>query len=122
MLVASTSMREYFREALGAALKKTSVQLSDGAQVYVVNLLTEFARSENVYAGTERGEKPVFVELLTRAQEAEPQEAVRIYKHMGDQSLYLTGFFTEAMEKQPVGVDYYVSMGGNAYASVAGLM
>jgi hypothetical protein len=115
-------MRDYFREALGAAMKKTSVRLTDVVQAYVVNLLAEFARTENVYAGTDRGQKPVFVELLTRAQEADPQEAVRIYKHMGDSSLYFTGFFTESMEREIVGRDYYVSMGGTAYASVAGLM
>ena len=60
--------------------------------------------------------------LLCRAQEAEPSEAVRIYKHMGDSSLYLSGFFQEAVERTAVNVDYYMSMGGSAYASVAGLM
>lgn len=120
MLVSAGSMREYFRESLGNALKKTSLRLSDTAQVYLVNLLVEFMRSENVYAGTDPGERPVLADLFSRAREAEPTEAVRIYKHMGDSSLYLTGFFTEAVEN--VGVDYYVSMGGSAYASVAGLM
>jgi hypothetical protein len=119
MLVASVSMREYFREALTVALRRSGEKLSPDVQAYVVNLLADFARAENVYAGTDRGEKPVFVELLSRAQEAEPQEAVRIYKHMGDSSLYLTGFFTEGME---LGLDYYASMGSTAYASVAGLI
>jgi hypothetical protein len=120
MLVSAGSMREYFRDSLGTALKKTSVRLSDTAQMYLVNLLVEFIRAENVYAGTDPGERPVLADLFGRAREAEPSEAVRIYKHMGDSSLYLTGFFTEAVEN--VGVDYYVSMGGSAYASVAGLM
>src|SRR5689334_2502658 len=111
-------VREYFRDALQAAIKKNAVKLSDTAQVYLVNLLVEFMRAENVYAGTDKGERPVLADLFCRAQEAEPQEAVRIYKHMGDQSLYLTGFFTEAVDS----IDYYVSMGGSAYSAVAGLM
>jgi hypothetical protein len=122
MLIPSTSMREYFREALGAAMKKTAVHITDEVQAYVVNLLAEFARAENVYAGTDRGERPVLADLLNRAQEAEQAEAVRIYKHMGDSTLYLTGFFTESVERELVSRDYYVSMGGTAYASVAGLM
>lgn len=117
-MLVSGSMREFFREALGEALRKTSVRLTDTAQVYLVNLLVEFMRAENVYAGTDKGEKPVLADLFGRAQEADPIEAVRIYKHMGDSSLYLTGFFTEGIES----VDYYVSMGGSAYANVAGLM
>ncbi len=116
MLVASS--REYFRDALTSAMKKTSVRVSETAQVYLVNLLVEFIRSENVYAGTDPGERPVLADLFSRAQDAEAGEAVRIYKHMGDQSLYLTGFFSEAVNS----VEYYVSMGGSAYASVAGLM
>lgn len=111
-------MREFFREALGDAMRKSSVKLTDTAQVYLVNLLVEFMRTENVYAGTDKGEKPVLADLFSRALDAEPGEAVRIYKHMGDSSLYLTGFFTEGIES----VDYYVSMGGSAYANVAGLM
>lgn len=120
MLVAN--MREYFRESLQHSLKSAGTSLSDTAQVYVVNLLTEFARSETAFAGTDRGETPVFVELLARAQESEPQEALRIYKHMGDSSLYLSGFFGESVEKKAVGVDYYVSMGGTAYDAVARIM
>jgi hypothetical protein len=120
MLVATASTRDFFREVLGQALRKSNVQLSDTAQVYVVHLLSEFTRSENVYAGTDAGEKPILVELLSRAQEADPQEAVRIYKHMGDSSLYQAGFFKESVERS--GREYYVSMGGSAYANVAGLV
>lgn len=120
MLMTSASMRDYFRDCLGQALRKSNVRISDTAQVYVVHLLSEFARSENAYAGTDAGEKPVLVELLSRAHEAEPQEAVRIYKHMGDSSLYQAGFFRESIERH--GRGYYVSMGGSAYASVADLV
>ncbi len=122
MLVTSTSMREYFREALASALKKRPVPLSDTAQLYLVNLLAEFGQAEKAYAGVDRGGKPVMVDLLARAQDADPQEAVRIYKHMGDSSLYISGFFGEAVEKEMVSVDYYVSMGGGAYKNVAGLI
>lgn len=122
MLVTSSTMREYFREAVLTARKKTRVSMSEQAEAYVVHLLCEFARSENAWAGTDPGEKPAMAVLLGRAQEAEPGEAVRIYKHMGDSSLYLSGFFQEAVERTAVNVGYYMSMGGSAYASVAGLM
>jgi hypothetical protein len=120
MLVAN--MREYFRETLQRTLQQRRLALTDTAQAYLVNLLTEFARSENVFAGTERGEQFGFVDLLQRAQESQPTEALRIYKHMGDSSLYLTGFFAESVERRAVPVDYYVSMGGSAYDAVARLM
>ncbi|OGQ18219.1 MAG: hypothetical protein A2138_24515 [Deltaproteobacteria bacterium RBG_16_71_12] len=121
MLVASASMREYFRETMTAAMRRRGTRLSESAQVYLVNLCAELSRAENLFAGTEHGERPALVDLLARAQDAEPHEALRIYKHMGDSSLYLTGFFRESVEEAG-GVEYYVSMGGGAYANVAGLM
>jgi hypothetical protein len=122
MLVTAANMREYFREALVTARNKTGVTMSEHAEAYVVHLLCDFARSENAWAGTDKGERPTLAVLLSRAREAEPGEAVRIYKHMGDSSLYLTGFFPESVERAAVNVDYYVSMGGSAYAAVAGLV
>ena len=108
------SMREYFRETLQDSLRKKGLALSHTAQVYVVNLLTEFARSDHAFAGTDRGERPILAELMARAQDSEPHEALRLYKHMGDSSLYLSGFFPGAVERGPTSVDYYVSVGGSA--------
>lgn len=122
MLVTASNMREYFREAVVTARQHTGVALSDHAEAYLVHLLCEFSRAENVYAGTDPGERPTMATLLSRARDAQPGEALRIYKHMGDSSLYLTGFFTDAVQSAMVNADYYVSMGESAYASVAGLM
>ena len=122
MLIAQTNMREYFREALSVALRKKGVDVTETAQAYLVHLLAEFGRTDAAFAGVERGETQALATWLTRAQEASPDEAVRIYKHMGDSSLYLTGFFSDSVQSAPVPRDYYVSMGGQAYASVAGLM
>ncbi len=122
MLVTQTNMREYFREALEVAQRAKGVEVTETAQAYLVHLLAEFGRSEAVFAGLEPGEQPALATWLTRAQDAAPDEALRIYKHMGDSSLYLTGFFSDSVQRAPVPRDYYVSMGGQAYASVAGLM
>jgi hypothetical protein len=122
MLITASSMQEYFREAICAAQEKTGVALTDLAESYLINLLDAFARAENVYAGTEPGERPALAILMARAEEAEPEERVRIYRHMGDSSLYLTGFFAESVESSMVSRDYYVTMGETAYRHVAGLV
>lgn len=118
----TTSMREYFRETLESSLKVRRTQLSETAQVYVVNLLTEFARSEQAFAGTDSGDRPFVVEMMARAQDSEPNEAVRIYKHLGDRTLYLSGFFPSSVDNGAASFDYYVAMGGNAYDAVARLV
>ena len=120
MLLTSGNLRDYFREALGQAMGESMVRLTQHCQLYLINLLSEFSRSENVYAGTDYGETPTLAVLMSRAAQAEPQEAVRIYKHLGDSSLYLSGYFNESVENQTVSVDYYQTMGESAYAQVAG--
>ena len=120
MPLSSGNLREYFREALGNAMGESMVHLTDKCQIYLVNLLSEFTRSEHVFSGTDYGENPTLVLMLSRAQEAEPNEAIRIYKHLGDSSLYLSGFFNESVEGRAVSLNYYQSMGESAYSSVAG--
>ena len=121
MIVSANNLHEYFREALGVAMHRTSLQVTENAQAYLVYLLSDFTRSENVYAGVEHGDKPTLALMLFRAQEAEPEEAIRIFKHLGDSALYSLGFFHDAAQSQVVGPSYYVSMGESAYSSAASL-
>lgn len=121
MLIAAHNLHEYFREALSTAMSRTSVRVTESAQAYVVYLLTDFTRSEKVYAGIDHGDKPTLALLLARAEAAEPDEAQRIFKYMGDSALYLLGFFNESAQAQVVTPSYYVSMGESAYSSVARL-
>jgi len=122
MLVSASNLHEYFREALEAAMQKTSVHVTENTQAYLVYLLSDFTRSEKVYAGTDAGDKPSLALLLLRAHEAEPEEALRIFKHLGDSALYLLGFFHAAILSQTVGPEYYVAMGETAYSSAASLI
>ena len=102
-------------------MQVSGVELTEVAQVYVVHLMVDFSRTENVHSGTDRGDKQTLVDLLNRARDASEEEAVRIYKHLGDRSLVKSGFFSESVERELVGVDYYVTMGETAYRSVSAL-
>jgi hypothetical protein len=118
MVLFVASMDDFFRETLHESLQRARVRVSEGVQTYVVQLLTEFGRADAAF-GAGDDNKPVMVDLLARAQDAEPQEAVRIYKHMGDRSLYMGGYFASATEQELMGRSYYVAIGGQAYAEVS---
>ncbi|MGH7250024.1 MAG: hypothetical protein ACREGC_03550, partial [Minisyncoccia bacterium] len=104
-----------FREALEAALRESNIRITHSAQVYVVNLLKEFSRSEVAFAGTDYGEKVIMADLYQRATKADGQEALQIYRHLGDSSLYLLGFFEESGAQRIVSDSYYRDMGAQAY-------
>lgn len=115
MLVVTSSMQAYFREALDAAMRTSHITVTESAQIYVVHLLNEFSRSEKAFAGADHGEQITMVQLLSRAFMSDDREALRIYRHLGDTSLYLLGFFKESHSKRIVSSTYYRDMGAVAY-------
>lgn len=119
MLVDTSSMQAYFREALEAVMRKTHIQVTESAQLYVVNLLKEFSRSEVAFAGTGYGERVIFADLFERGLSAHASEALQIFRHLGDTALYLLGFFKESQEARIVSKTYYRDMGMQAYAHVS---
>lgn len=121
MLLLTSSMQAYFREALDAALRKANIHVTETAQVYVVHLLNEFCRSEAVFAGTDYGENISMALMFDRAMSADQQEALKIYRHVGDTSLYMLGFFRESALKRIVSHNYYKEMGAQAYLHASSL-
>jgi hypothetical protein len=121
MLLLTNSMQIYFREALDAAIRSSNVVVSEPTQVYVVHLLNEFSRSEVAFAGADHGEQLIMVDMLERAFGSNSREALRIFRHMGDSSLYLLGFFKESSKKRIVSNSYYQDIGAQAYSLASDL-
>lgn len=121
MLVLTSSIQAYFREALDSAMRSSQISFTEPVQVYIVHLLNEFSRSERAFAGADPKEPLTLAELLERALAADDREALRIYRHLGDTSLYLLGFFREAQQKGIVSETYYRDMGALAYSHASGL-
>lgn len=121
MLVEANSMQVYFREALEASVRCSSISVTQTAQAYMVQLLQEFSRSEVAFAGVDYGEKIILAHMLERGLLAEDQEALKIYRHLGDTCLYVLGFFRESAIQRLVSHQYYKDMGAQAYWQAASL-
>ncbi len=121
MLILANSMQAYFREALVSAMRSSNLHFTESAQVYVVHLLNEFSRSERAFAGVDHGDTVTVAELMERALLADEHEALRIWRHLGDSSLYQLGFFKESKKGRMVSLTYYMDMGANAYSSASDL-
>jgi hypothetical protein len=108
------SVAEFFHDVLTDALRSQAVPASEPTEFYLVNLLTEFVHAEI-------DEEPLAVKL-TQALAEPLEERLRGLKEVGDTALYVSGFFGESLERRLLAVDYYISMGGSAYAALAGLV
>jgi hypothetical protein len=120
-VVAVSNLREYFHDALQGALAHQHVAVEDQTEQYVVNLLTLFARSEQLFEQSADGVrlKPL-VQMLCEALEApSPLERERGLQRLGDVSLFIAGFFAHSFARKLVDIDYHIAMGGRAYGTLA---
>ncbi|HEY6642358.1 hypothetical protein [Povalibacter sp.] len=120
-LLAVTNLREFFHDSMQAALRQQKVAVDDHTEHYVVNVLTMFARSEELYERTPEGVriKPL-AHMLAEASEARSaQQRDGALRRLGDVSLFIAGFFAQSFARKLIDVDYHIAMGGRAYATLA---
>lgn len=115
------NLRDYFRRSIDAAIDKQRVDVDPHAAHYVVNLLTLFARSEDLYEdhGEAYGLKPLALMMVDAVDAASAEQRKFSLQRIGDVSLFIAGFFADSLAHRLVDLDYYIHMGGNAYGSLS---
>ena len=115
------SLREFFRESIDVAMNSQGVRVGQHAAHYVVNLLTLFSRSEDLYEDHSEtyGIKPLALMLADAADAPSVSERNFSLQRIGDVALFIAGFFADGLRYKPVDVDYYINMGGTAYGSLS---
>ena len=113
-------LRDYFRTSIDDVIVKQGVELDPHAAHYVVNLITLFARSEELYEdGETYGLKPLALMLADAADAPSPDHRTQTLQRIGDVAMFISGFFIESRADKAVDVDYYIYMGENAYGSLS---
>ena len=118
-----TTPQEYFRDLLSEALSRQQVAVQPDTEFYLVNLLSQFLSSDRLFThhdGETRDTEPLAL-LLAKSLDSPRETQIRTLRELGDVSLYMSGFFTDSLSRLPVDLNYYVQMGGSAYAKVAEL-
>jgi hypothetical protein len=120
-LVAVTNLREFFHDSVQTALRKQQVAVDDHTEHYVVNVLTMFARSDELYERTPEGTrlKPLAHMLAAAAEAPTPQQRDQALRRLGDVSLFIAGFFAQSFARKLIDIDYHIAMGGRAYGTLA---
>ncbi|MFM8332920.1 MAG: hypothetical protein ACKN9T_14645 [Candidatus Methylumidiphilus sp.] len=117
-IITDMNVKEHFRQTLAAAMADQNVEAEEETAYYLVNVLTHFSRTENLFAATPDG--PMIPPLaLLYAQAAVTQDmAVRqdLLRRLGDTALLIGGIFSGSLSRKAVDVDYYIGMGGSAFS------
>jgi len=112
---------EYFRTSIDEVIAQQGVDLDPHATHYVVNMMTLFSRSEELYEddGETYGIKPLALMLADAADAPSPEHRNNLLQRIGDVALFISGFFVDSLANKAVDVDYYIHMGENAYGSLS---
>ena len=112
---------DYFRESIDTVISEQGVSLDPHATHYVVNMMTLFSRSEQLYEddGEIYGIRPLALMLAGAADTPSPDHRNLLLQRIGDVALFISGFFVESLANKAVDIDYYIHMGENAYGSLS---
>lgn len=110
---------EFFKEQVEAACQRQQLHPQPLTSYYVVSLLSEFAHWGNTGASEAvASNEPLGLKLLRALDSGGSSQRLGL-KQVGDASLFISGFFSDSLRRSLVDVDYYVSLGGYAYRSLA---
>ena len=120
-VVAVQDLRDYFRDSVDTAIDKQGVDVDPHAAHYVVNLLTLYARSDELYEdhGEAYGLRPLAMMMADACDAPSPAARNCSLQRIGDVALFIAGFFADGLANKAVDLDYYISMGGSAYGSLS---
>lgn len=123
-LITETSLQEYFQSSISDALENQNLKAGADTIHYVVNLLTSFARAEKLFEKTPDGVmiRPLALLYAEAVEGPTPDQRNRALRRLGDVALFISGVFSQSLNRCAVDIDYYVSMGGSAYSYLSDTM
>ena len=116
-----SDVREFFRDALQAALDRQHLHVQDHTEHYIVNLLAMFSHTDALFDPDDgRSQlKPLALLLADAASATDDRQRFRTLQRLGDVALFIAGFLAGGFARRPVDVDYHIAMGGRAYGTLA---
>src|SRR5688572_9764131 len=107
---------EYFRELVESAMHHQRLAAGELTSFYLVNLLAGFVHFDRSPVAAE--EEPLGVRFVKALQEGGVRQRDGL-RQVGDQSLFVSGFFADSLNRSLVDIDYYMQLGEYAYGSLA---
>ena len=115
-MVQRESAVEFFKGLVDGALAHQRLEANELTAFYVVQLLANFV--ERPASGDEDDTAPLALRLANALETGGKRQRTSL-KHIGDLSLFVSGFFSDSLNRKVVDVDYYVSIGGYAYTALS---
>jgi hypothetical protein len=116
-ILTEKSLEEHFKDEIEKGASSQHIKLTDITCFYLVNLLKNFHKRDNLFIKNSDGSAgvPILAFLLAEALNSNTKDRVVLLRKLGDISLYIAGYFQDSLNKKIIDIDYYIDMGGSAY-------
>ncbi|MCC6747421.1 MAG: hypothetical protein IT371_07175 [Deltaproteobacteria bacterium] len=115
-LLTTASVRDFFETAIAEAIKRQELTPDEATAAYLVDLLCEYM----THAAPPLDRPLGVVMAQSEANLTEPR--LHQLKQVGDQALYVAGFFGQSLRRRQLDVEYYATLGGTAYRRLSELL
>jgi hypothetical protein len=113
-LLRNASPVEYFKELVESAMTHQGLSAGEMTSFYLVRLLAGYVHLDPADAEDE----PLGVRFAKALQAGGAMQRDGL-RRVGDLSLFISGFFSDSLNRSLVDVDYYIALGERAYGSLA---
>jgi hypothetical protein len=104
---------EYFKDLVETAMQHQRLAAREMTSFYLVNLLAGFMHRRN-----RQDNEPLGIRFAKALQAGGTLQRDGL-REVGDRSLFISGFFSDSLNRSLVDVDYYITLGERAYGSLA---
>jgi hypothetical protein len=112
-----TAAEVFFGQVVKAAVEERKLDTSDETQIYLVSLLSDHARKPQLHQVDEP-----FGMRLARAMHTTGGERFHELRSLGDDVLFISGFYSDYLERRGLPLDYVSGLGSVAYSGVASIL
>lgn len=112
------NLKSYFFQSITEICERRDVESSDNSVAYIVNLLCHFARSDQLFdwdESTGYDIRPLAMLYGDAIKASNQKHRASVLRRLGDIALFIAGMFRASLSRKPIGLNYYINMGGGAY-------
>lgn len=122
-IISFDTLEDHFHHLVTDARDHQHVNVSDETVHYLSGMLVSFSSVDMLFQRNEEGRylKPLAIMFGEAHQEENAALKYQGLRQLGDTALFISGMFPGVLRRKPVGLDYYIAMGGSAYNTASGL-
>jgi hypothetical protein len=110
-----SSPTEFFHKLISEAQSNQGISLTPNVEFYIVQLLSQYVSS------TGQSFSNSLALTYAKAMESSHGDRMLLLKQIGDNALFISGFFREFFTRKCFDMSYYIGMGANAYGELSAL-